>query len=59
MKWEKTMKSESTTREENLADLDKIIATLEDIEAAFDQIIANTEAAYEKKRQDVDTPQAA
>ena len=53
------MKSESTTREENLADLDKIIATLEDIEAAFDQIIANTEAAYEKKRQDVDTPQAA
>lgn len=44
------MKSESTTREENLADLRKIKAILEDIESAFDQIIANTEAAHEKRQ---------
>ena len=45
-------KAESTTREENLADLHKIITILKKIELLFDQVIANTEAAYEKRKGD-------
>ena len=40
----------SVSREENLADLRKLVAALEKIEALFDQIIANTEAAHEKRK---------
>lgn len=47
------MKSESTTRAENLADLRKIKTILQDIETAFDEIIANAAAAHENKQQDV------
>ena len=43
------MESESVSREENLADLRKIKATLEYLEAEFDRIIANTEAAHEQR----------
>ena len=45
------MKLETTTREENLSDLRKIKAVLEDIERAFDRIIANTEASHEKRQE--------
>ena len=44
------MKSESATREENLADLRKIIIIIKYIEVKFDQIIANTEAAHEARK---------
>lgn len=40
------MQIKTTTQEENLAYLLKIKAVVDDIEASFDRIIANAEAAH-------------
>ena len=43
------MKSDLMTREETITELNKIIAILKYLEAEFDRIIANTEAAHEQR----------